>query len=94
VTYSTGENTSSVVVGDFDGDGHLDFAVANAGINVMSLFFGNGDGTFAPRVDFDSGKGVYTLAVGDLNGDGRPDLVVSNLVGDSVSVLLGQACAP
>jgi hypothetical protein len=37
---------SSVVVADFNGDGFLDLAVANQGDNSISLFRGNGDGTF------------------------------------------------
>ena len=39
-------NPSSVVVADFNGDGFLDIAVANQGDNSISLFRGNGDGTF------------------------------------------------
>jgi hypothetical protein len=35
-----------VVVADFNGDGFLDLAVANQGDNSISLFRGNGDGTF------------------------------------------------
>jgi type II secretory pathway component GspD/PulD (secretin) len=41
-------NPSSVVVADFNGDGFLDLAVANQGDDSISLFRGNGDGTFAP----------------------------------------------
>jgi Flp pilus assembly secretin CpaC len=39
-------NPSSVVVADFNGDGFLDLAVANQGDNSISLFRGQGDGTF------------------------------------------------
>ena len=39
-------NPSSVVVADFNGDGFLDLAVANQGDDSISLFRGNGDGTF------------------------------------------------
>src|SRR5229473_940616 len=39
-------NPSSVVVADFNGDGFLDIAVANQSDNSISLFRGNGDGTF------------------------------------------------
>ncbi len=39
-------NPSSVVVADFNGDGFLDLAVASQGDNSISLFRGNGDGTF------------------------------------------------
>src|SRR5467141_1547829 len=41
-----GTNPSSVIVADFNGDGFLDLAVANPGDNSISLFRGNGDGTF------------------------------------------------
>ncbi len=41
-----GNNPRSVVVADFNGDGFLDIAVANQGDNSISLFRGNGDGTF------------------------------------------------
>ena len=43
---AVGSNPSSVVVADFNGDGFLDIAVANKGDNSISLFEGNGDGTF------------------------------------------------
>ena len=39
-------NPRSVVVADFNGDGLLDLAVANQGDNSISLFRGQGDGTF------------------------------------------------
>jgi Flp pilus assembly secretin CpaC len=44
---AVGTNPSSVVVADFNGDGFLDIAVANQGDNSISVFRGNGDGTFA-----------------------------------------------
>jgi len=43
---TVGKNPSAVVVQDFNGDGFLDIAVANQGDNTISLFRGNGDGTF------------------------------------------------
>src|SRR5437899_9562462 len=44
--YTVGNNPSSVVVADFNGDGFLDLAIANQGDNSISLFRGKGDGTF------------------------------------------------
>jgi hypothetical protein len=38
----------AVVIGDFNKDGNLDFAVANSADNTISTFQGNGDGTFTP----------------------------------------------
>jgi Flp pilus assembly secretin CpaC len=44
--FAVGTNPGSVVVADFNGDGFLDIAVANQGDNSISVFKGNGDGTF------------------------------------------------
>ncbi len=44
--YPVGTDPSSVVVADFNGDGDLDFAVANKGDNTISVFKGDGKGGF------------------------------------------------
>jgi type II secretory pathway component GspD/PulD (secretin) len=44
--FAVGTNPSSVVIADFNGDGNLDFAVANEGDNTISVFKGNGSGGF------------------------------------------------
>jgi tetratricopeptide (TPR) repeat protein len=46
VNYMTGLSPDGVAVGDFNGDGILDLAVANSGSNNVSVLLGNGDGTF------------------------------------------------
>jgi Flp pilus assembly secretin CpaC len=46
--YPVGTDPSSVVVADFNGDGNLDFAVANKGDNTISVFKGDGEGGFTP----------------------------------------------
>ena len=81
-----GSSPASVVAGNFNGDGKLDLAVANAGSNNVSMLLGNGDGTFKPALN--SGVlGPGSLAVGDFNGDGKLDLAVTNA---GVSILLGN----
>jgi len=37
-------------VGDFNGDGKLDIAVING--NIVSVLYGNGDGTFGTPVNY------------------------------------------
>jgi hypothetical protein len=87
VNYATGTQPDSVAVGDLNGDGKADLAVANYGPNV-SVLLGNGDGTFQTAVQYAVGSSADSVAVGDFNGDGRADLAVAN--GTNVSVLLGN----
>ena len=91
--YATGNTPVFLATADFNGDGNLDAAVANFGSNTVSLFLGNGDGTFQARVDYATGGTPSSVGVGDFNGDGQLDLVLTNgtfSVGNSVSVLLGN----
>ncbi len=44
--YTVGNSPSSIVLADFNGDGNLDFAVANEGDSTISLFKGDGTGGF------------------------------------------------
>jgi hypothetical protein len=92
VNYTVGAYPISVAVGDFNGDGFLDLAVANQGINgagSVSVLLGKGDGTFLPAVNYAAGSYPNSVAVGDFNGDGIFDLAVAGL-GGAVRVLLGK----
>jgi hypothetical protein len=102
VNYPVGDFPAFVAVGDFDGDGILDLAVASAGLKAnfqgtVSVLLGKGDGTFQPPHNYAAGIYTLSVAIGDFNGDGIPDLVVSNTGGNgnnfhggSVGVLLGK----
>ena len=84
-----------VVNSDFNADGIPDLAVANTDSGTITVFIGNGDGTFQAPVNYRVGVQPQTIAAADVNGDGNPDLVISNRCADdkcsngSVSVLLG-----
>ena len=85
---------TSVAVGDFNGDGIQDLAVADSNDDVVDVFLGNGDGTFAtPTAAVPAGSEPSWVAVGDFNGDGKPDLVVADN-GGGVSVLLNTTSPP
>jgi uncharacterized repeat protein (TIGR01451 family) len=95
-SYAVGTGPSSVAVGDFNGDGKLDVAVANTGSGTVSILLGNGDGTFQAAVNLSTGNQPSTILVGDFNGDGKLDLALYQR-GDlqlsqagSVSILLGN----
>jgi hypothetical protein len=80
--------TVSLAIGDLNGDGKLDVAVADSAANTVSVLLGNGNGGFSEGLDFGTGFCPYSVAIGDLNGDGRPDLAVANYLSNTVSVLL------
>ena len=84
-----GDGPQSVAVGDFNGDGKADLAVANSTADNVSVLLGNGNGTFQAAVNYGAGSDPYSVAVGDFNGDGKADLAVANC-SSSVSVLLGN----
>lgn len=94
-SFVTGDSPSSIVVGDFNGDGILDLAVANGYDNTLypgtvTVLLGNGDGTFTPtKVSPVTGFIPNSIAVGDFNGDGIADLATAN-EGGMATVLLGN----
>jgi hypothetical protein len=88
--FSAGTGPDAVAVGDFNGDGKLDLAVANEGSNNVSILLGNGDGTFQAAVDYGAGSNPSSVAVGDFRSDGKLDLVVANDGSSNVSILLGN----
>jgi hypothetical protein len=90
--YAVGINPVSVAVGDFNGDGHIDLAVANgsAPSNLVSILLGNGDGSFQTAQNYVAGSVPHSVTVADFNGDGIADLVVADQGSTMVSVLLGK----
>ena len=94
-SYPTHQNADSVAVADFNGDGKLDLAVANLFGNEVSVYLGNGDGTFQTAVNYPAGgANLYSVAVADVNGDGKPDLILANNylydAPGTVAILLGN----
>ncbi len=94
--YTVGTYPRSVVVGDINGDGHLDVVVANSGSNTVTVLLGNGDGSLGAALSYAVGSSPQSVAVGDFNGDGFLDLAVANQgtardYSDSdLSILLGN----
>ncbi len=76
-------SAEAVATGDLNGDGKPDIVVT--GTNVTSVFLGNGDLTFQPRVDYGTydatHAGSYGLALADFNGDGKLDVAASDSAG-------------
>ncbi|MEG3954531.1 DUF4347 domain-containing protein, partial [Microcoleus sp. herbarium2] len=97
VDFPTDSSPQSVSIGDINGDGLPDLAVANflsdtASILLNTTLTGATTPTFATKVDFPTGDGPRSVSIsdinGDINGDGKPDLAVANLFSNTVSILL------
>ena len=88
--FPVGHSPSAVAVGDFNGDGKLDMAVADEGDNTVSILLGNGDGTFQSQSTFPAGAAPGAIVAGDFNGDGKLDLGVANFTDNTISILLGN----
>lgn len=98
VDYDVEVGMREVTLSDFNGDGKPDIATANWGSyhwrdgNIVdpsvSIYFGNGDGTFQERITqyiqrmgrwgIEKGNRPIKIASGDFNGDGKIDLALSS----------------
>ena len=96
--FAAGTQPSSIVVADFNGDGHQDVATANNGSDDVTVLLGSGAGRFSQAsgnpFSMGAGSGPIYLAVGDFNKDGTPDLAVAENLTGKVHVLLGSGVAP
>jgi len=104
--FAVGKNPSSVIVADFNGDGFLDLAVANEADNSISLFRGNGDGTFTefPASPFKLTNtsaisedapvamvsGNFQNKINTINNGPEVDLAVVNQGSNNVAILLSS----
>ncbi len=102
VNITVGAAPTSVAVGDFNGDGRPDLAIALYGAPFqgnnggLAILLANGDGTFRAPVSYSAGVGPSSVEAADLDGDGRLDLAVASRGGPQntvgrVGILLGNA---
>lgn len=82
-----------VIAADFNKDGMLDVVTSNRGSNTVTVYLGNGNGTFQAGQQITVFTGPFGLAVGDINHDGNLDLIVTSLFASGsggIAVLLGN----
>ncbi|MDP3929988.1 MAG: ice-binding family protein [Bacteroidota bacterium] len=90
VDFATGATPISIAIGDINGDGKADLALANQTANTVSLIRNTsliGDISFASKVDFATGSGAQSVAICDLDGDEKPDIAIANASSNTVSIL-------
>jgi hypothetical protein len=80
-----GTHPGGVAIGDLNGDGHLDIAVADSGLSVLFQKAG-ATGTFFLPISL--GVHCSSVGIGDLNGDGQADLVATATNAGNVSIFL------
>jgi hypothetical protein len=77
-------SAESVAVGDLNGDGHADIAVADPAVRLsyapggLYVLLGQGDGTFGVSPLIPAGPGPSVVRINDFNADDQPDLAAVN----------------
>ena len=98
-SYTTPGTPATLTSVDLNGDGKPDLVVVSDDVNgvaTISVFPGNGDGTYQPRTDYATQLVSGGVTVADVNKDGHPDLIVvgqpssGNLADPAVQVFLNN----
>ncbi|MDO8209096.1 VCBS repeat-containing protein [Conexibacter sp. CPCC 206217] len=90
VTVPTGSFPGAIAVGDFNGDGNNDLAVADVGSNTVTVASGDGGGGFGAPSSFFVGSQPTELLARDVDGDDKLDLITLNSASDRIGVSLGN----
>ena len=87
-TYTAGRDPQDIAIGDLDGDGHNDLAIATDGSHTISILWNDGSGNFWERTDvwvtgntsrnadWDEFSNVQFIEVGEFNGDSDLDIAI------------------
>ena len=92
IDFALGGRGHTTAVGDLNGDGKPDLAVATELNSLLSIFRNTGtpgsftNSSLAGRVDLATGYNAWGVTVGDLDGDGRPDVVFANSYDNNISI--------
>ena len=95
---ATARAPRQVAAEDFNADGKLDFLTASEHGDgevgrggPLTLYLGNGDGTFGNQFRVGDGPYATGIAAVDFNADGRIDLAISDAPNDGVGIFLQSA---
>ncbi len=85
-----GDEPAGLASADFDHDGHVDLVVSNSFSHDVSVFRGDGAGSFQPLASPALSAAGGAIESGDVSGDGFPDLAVALPSSNAIAVLLGN----
>lgn len=93
--YATGGTAGDIAVGDLDGDGKPDLAVANgynySTIAILKNTSTKGAISFAPKVEYTTGQNSSNVRIADLDGDDKADVIA--LYGTSIGIFKNISAA-
>ncbi len=85
--YQRADQTVSLAVGNFGGNGQTEYVLSNTSIDQLSIQYGETQSFVQGRSQGIQAPGA--VAVADLNGDGNPDIIVLNTGENDMLVYLG-----
>jgi hypothetical protein len=85
-----GKGPASIAVADYNADGRLDLAVADATDNAVSILLNLGGGLFGPNFELPVATAPVSIVTADFNGDTKPDVATANNGSNNVSVILNS----
>ena len=83
-----GSQPQSVTTADVDGDGDLDFLVANGASNNVMVRLNDGAGNFSGGSTISVGTLPFNIQTDDVDGDGDYDLLTANWGAGSTTVII------
>ncbi|CAF4079112.1 unnamed protein product, partial [Adineta steineri] len=94
VSYSIGNLTcpTAFAIGHLNNDNYTDIAVINYHAELLSIFFGLGNGKFGPEKHLETKRLTFSrsIVLADINNDSIDDIVVSNSDNNTISVFINR----
>jgi large repetitive protein len=87
---SLGYSPTSIASGALTSSGRTDLVTADSNAGKITVFIGQGRGTFSPGVSYAAGAQPSSLVIADVDGDGLADVVLANPTEGVISVFPGN----